>query len=90
MPGKINKINYTSNYLKAYQHLPQKIKKLQADKELLFKEYSFNPALRTHKLKGKYKNFYSYSVAYHWRVLFRFINQNEVIFYDIGTHEIYR
>jgi proteic killer suppression protein len=56
----------------------------------MFRENPFHPSLRTHKLKGKYKNFYSYSVTRDYRVLFRFLNGDKVIFYDIGTHEIYK
>ena len=90
MPKKITKIYYTSIYLKHYQKLPKNIQALQDKKEKWFKDDPFNPRLKTHKLKGKYRKFFSYSVARSFRVLFRFISENEVIFYDIGTHEIYR
>jgi addiction module RelE/StbE family toxin len=90
MARKINKIHFTSVYLKSYERLPKHVKRIQDRKEKLFRENPFHPSLKTHKLKGKYKDFYSYSVTRDYRVLFRFLNGDEVIFYDIGTHEIYK
>jgi addiction module RelE/StbE family toxin len=90
MARKINKIHFTSVYLKSYEKLPKYVKRIQDRKEKLFRENPFHPSLKTHKLKGKYKNFYSYSVTRNYRVVFRFLNGDEVIFYDIGTHEIYK
>jgi len=87
---RIDKIHYTSHYLKSYERLPKYIQEIQDKKEKWFKENPFDPKLETHKLKGGYKNFYSYSVTRSFRVLFRFIKEKEVIFYDIGTHEIYK
>jgi addiction module RelE/StbE family toxin len=90
MAKRISKIHFTSVYLKSYQRLPKNIQKIQTKKERLFRENPFHPSLKTHKLKGKYKKFYSYSVTRDYRVLFRFLDKNKVIFYDIGTHEIYK
>lgn len=90
MQNSLSKIHFTSAYLKAYSRLPKHIQAAQDTKEQMFLKNPFDLRFKTHKLKGKYKNFYSYSVAYQWRVLFRFIKKDEVIFYDIGTHEIYR
>ncbi len=87
---KISKIHYASVYLKSYEILPKYIQEIQDKKERLFKKEPFNSILKTHKLKGKYKEFYSYSVTHSYRVLFRFLSGDKVIFYDIGTHEIYK
>jgi mRNA-degrading endonuclease YafQ of YafQ-DinJ toxin-antitoxin module len=78
MVKRIGEIHFTSVYLKSYQKLPKNIQKIQDKKEKLFKENSFHPSLKTHKLKGKYKKFYSYSVTRDYRVLFRLINGDEV------------
>ena len=90
MPAAIHKIHYTSHYLKAYNRLSKRIQESQDEKEHIFIDSPFHSSLKTHKLKGKYKQFYAYSVAYQWRVLFRFVRENEVIFYDIGAHSIYQ
>ncbi len=55
-----------------------------------FRNDAFDPRLRTHKLKAKLSEYWAYSVNREYRILFRFLNPHEVIYYDIGTHEIYR
>ncbi len=48
----------------------------------LFSRNPFQPRLRTHKLSGKLV-----SVAYNCRVVFKFLNGNEVVLIDVGGHE---
>jgi addiction module RelE/StbE family toxin len=56
----------------------------------LFKNNPFDPKLRTHKLSGKLKDLWSFSIEYDLRVIFSFAEQNKVIFVDIGGHkEVY-
>jgi len=52
-----------------------------------FTENPFNPRLRTHKLTGKLKGLWSFSVARDCRVIFRFINDQEALLIDIGSHD---
>jgi addiction module RelE/StbE family toxin len=56
----------------------------------LFKNNPFEPKLRTHKLSGKLKDLWSFSVEYDLRVIFSFVGQTQVVFIDIGSHkEVY-
>lgn len=55
----------------------------------LFQKNIYSPRLKTHKLEGELKNYWSFSVDYHLRILFKFVASNTVLFLDIGTHEIY-
>ena len=56
----------------------------------LFKNNPFDPKLRTHKLSGKLKDLWSFSIEYDLRVSFSFAEQDKVIFVDIGSHkEVY-
>ncbi len=56
----------------------------------LFKNNPFEPKLRTHKLSGKLKDLWSFSVEYDVRVIFSFAEQDKVIFVDVGSHkEVY-
>jgi addiction module RelE/StbE family toxin len=56
----------------------------------LFTQDPFHPQLKTHKLSGKLKNLWSYSVDYDLRVIFYFENKSKVVFIDIATHnEVY-
>lgn len=56
----------------------------------LFKNNPFEASLKTHKLSGKLKNYWSFSVEYDLRVIFYFADESEIVFIDIGTHrEVY-
>ena len=52
-----------------------------------FSQNPFDPKLRTHKLTGKLKGLWSFSVSYNCRVIFRFISDHEVLLIDIGSHD---
>ena len=80
----------TSQFKKSYKKLPNFIKKKAEQKDKIFRQQPFDSVLVTHKLRGKLKNYCSYSVDDKYRVLFRFKNKNKVIYFNIGTHEIYK
>ena len=53
----------------------------------LFSKNLFNPQLRTHKLTGKLEGLWALSIDYDCRVIFQFIDKNEVLLIDIGGHD---
>ncbi len=53
----------------------------------LFSKEPFNPRLRTHKLTGELEGLWAFSVAFDCRVVFKFLDKNEVLFIDIGGHD---
>ncbi len=53
----------------------------------LFTVDPFDPSLKTHKLSGKLKDVWSFSVDYDARVLFYFETDGSSIFIDIGSHD---
>lgn len=83
-------IQVTSHFIKSFKNLPEEIKNQAIQKENIFKNNPYDPRLKTHRLKGKLKNYFAYSINYHYRILFRFINQSTVLYHDIGTHGIYQ
>lgn len=80
----------TSKFRRCFQKLPKDIKEKAKIKDKIFRENPFNPALKAHKLTGRLKNYWAYSVDENHRVLFRFVNKDKVIYFDIGTHDIYK
>ena len=55
-----------------------------------FKNNPFDPQLRTHKLSGKLKDLWSFSIEYDLRVIFYFVKDQRALFIDLGTHkEVY-
>lgn len=87
---RIKKIYYTSNFAKKAAKLPPHLKTQIENKEKLFRENPFYPTLKTHQLKGKLKGLWSFSLTYTHRILFEFVGRDEVLFFDVGTHEIYQ
>jgi addiction module RelE/StbE family toxin len=53
----------------------------------IFSQNPFDPKLRTHKLTGKLKGLWSFSISYDCRVIFRFTNDHDVLLIDIGSHD---
>lgn len=83
------KIYYHPQFFKSYKLLDKNIKRKAEIKEKIFRKNPFNSSLKTHKLKGKLKNQWSFSVDNQYRIIFEFDN-SDVIFLDIGTHKIYK
>jgi mRNA-degrading endonuclease YafQ of YafQ-DinJ toxin-antitoxin module len=46
-----------------------------------------DPRLRTHKLSGELREFWSFSVEYDVRVVFLFVGPKRALFTDIGSHD---
>jgi len=86
----IRRIYPTPRFKRSFRALPRTIQKRVAQREGLFGGNPFDPRLDTHQLKGRLKGLWSYSVDFRYRVLFRFIDGDAVIYYDIGDHSIYR
>lgn len=82
-------VYYTSHFekrIKKYKHLKGKIEKKIAN----FRENPFNRSLKTHRLSGELKNYYSFSIEKNIRIMFSFESKNKVTFVDIGTHDVYK
>lgn len=75
---------------KRYRKLPREVKERAKEKEKIFRNNPFDPRLRTHKLQGKYKDSWAFWIDYTHRIKFIFLNEGEVLFLDVGTHDMYR
>jgi mRNA-degrading endonuclease YafQ of YafQ-DinJ toxin-antitoxin module len=56
----------------------------------LFESDPTHSQLKVHKLKGKLKNRYSFSVNYQTRIIYRQLSRSEVAFLAIGDHDVYK
>lgn len=83
-------VSFSSAFQRAFK------KRLQGNTDLeekfwqkleLFTAYPYDPTLKTHKLSGKLKEFWSFSVDYDERVLFYFTEDGKAVFVDIGSHD---
>ena len=87
---KIKNVYYSSYFKKSLKKFPTREQTIIKKKLALFLENPTNPQLKTHKLKGVLQNYWSFSINYHLRVMFEFIDEESIGFIDIGTHEIYK
>ena len=53
----------------------------------LFLKNPFDPQLRTHKLSGKLEELWSFTIDYDLRVVFYFLENDRVVFINIGKHD---
>jgi len=84
-------VEYSARFLKFASRLSVKLLVLASEKEALFKADPFHPSLDTHKLHGKDKDAWSFSVNRKYRIKFLFLKSNVVLFLMVGTHdEVYR
>lgn len=85
-------IYYHPRFRRSYRGLDTKIKAQAEESAALFRRDPFNIRLNTHRLHGKLKKQWSFSVSNRYRILFEFLDKTrgEVVFLDIGDHRIYR
>ena len=83
-------IKVSPKFEKNYQRLTQSIKEKAKEKESIFREDPFNPRLKTHKLSGKDKGCWAFWIDNSYRIKFIFLSKREVLFLDVGTHDIYK
>lgn len=83
-------VSFSSSFKRAFK----KRIKGNADLEARFwqklEQFTVDPfdlSLRTHKLSGNLKEFWSFSVDYDERVLFYFTEDERAVFVDIGSHD---
>jgi len=84
------KIVYSSKFAREYKKLPNNIKNIAEEQETIFRKDPFDPKLKTHKLKGKFSGFLSFSIGYKYRIIFELAkDKNTAYFHSAGDHDIY-
>jgi mRNA-degrading endonuclease YafQ of YafQ-DinJ toxin-antitoxin module len=87
---EIREIKISPLFERHYRKLPKEIKERAKRKEKIFRKNPFDPRLKTHKLHGKEKECWAFWIDYKYRIKFIFLSDEEVLFLDIGTHDIYK
>ena len=65
------------------------IKKLAEERERLFRKNPFDRVLETHKLHGRFKEYWTLSINNVNRAIFEFVKEDIVWFHSVGDHSIY-
>lgn len=83
-------IFYTPIFLRQYNKLPKSLQTEAKEKITLFKHDQKHPFLKTHKLKGKMRGYYSFYVNYQYRIVFEYDAKNIAALLFIGDHDVYK
>ncbi len=84
------RVEVTTHFQRAFNRLSPALQRRAAQRIALFSAHPFDPRLRTHKLRGKLGNLWSFSVTDAHRVLMTFPRSDVALLHDIGTHDVYR
>ena len=80
-------ISVTEEFEKRYDRLPLSVKKKAEKQEKVFCQNPLHPSLHTEKLEPKGKQVWSFRIDKRYRIFFRFINGNKVLFLTTGPHD---
>lgn len=79
-------------FTRLFDELPAEIKEEAYEKIELFKDSKNHRQLHVHKLHGRMKNYYSFSITYKVRIVFQYEDRAKkvAILFSIGSHDIYQ
>lgn len=86
----IREVRTSSRFERQYKNLPNRIKRAAKEKETIFRKDPFDSRLDTHKLHGKEREVWAFSIARSYRIKFIFLKEGIVLFLEVGTHDIYK
>lgn len=81
------KVGITPHFAKRAKRLsPKEIKLLDLKTEIFQADYQ-DARLKTHRLKGKLRECFSFSLTHSKRVKFILVSHNKALFVDVGSHD---
>ena len=83
-------IKYVSEFIRSYNKLELDLQKEVLEKIQLFKKTENHKSLKTHKLHGRLRGRYGFSVNYKYRIIFEYIDKKTAVLLTIGDHDIYK
>lgn len=90
MARQIRTIHYSSQFARAYRKLPPNLRRQAEAREAWFRADASDPRLKTHKLRGRFAGFWSFSISYSYRIIFTFGKDGAAVFHDVGDHRVYQ
>ena len=83
-------ISFKATFVKRMNKIEKELVDEVFEKVELFKNEKNHKVLKVHKLHGKFSGCYGFSVNYKTRIVFEYETKNEVVFLDIGDHDLYK
>ncbi len=84
-------VAFTTSFIKMMEALPNHLQEEAIDKIELFQDISNHNQLKVHKLTGRLKGRYSFSVNYQIRIIFAYFSEKpkKALLHSIGDHDVY-
>lgn len=83
-------IIFSRRFLKRFEKLEYDLQVEIREKIELLKDKKNHTHLKTHKLNGRLRGRYSFSVNYKIRIVFNYISKKEIVFLSVGDHDVYK
>lgn len=84
-------VAYSPKFVRLVNSLPPALQEEVIEKVELFKNEKNHPALKVHKLRGRLKDQFSFSVNYQTRITFVYLptKPKEAYLLTVGDHDVY-
>ncbi len=83
-------VSYKPTFIRQYNSLENDLQEEVVLKIELFKDKNNHKALQVHKLHGRLKDCYSFSVNYKIRIVFNYASKKEAVLLAVDDHDIYK
>lgn len=83
------KVYYKPSFIRQLNKLPAGLQNEVLERIELFKDKNNHKFLKVHKLKGRLKKYYGFSIDFRNRIVFDYISENETVLMVVGDHDIY-
>jgi len=83
-------IRFKPSFIREFKKLPTELQEEAFERIEKFKDTNNHQSLKVHKLKGRLKEYHSFSVTYSHRIVFIYEDKDTVVFMAIGDHSIYK
>ena len=81
---------YAPIFVRQFKKLTPALQEEVLEKIEMFRDISNHKKLHVHKLNGRFKGRYSFSINYSFRLVFSYASKNTVNMLAIGDHDIYK
>lgn len=82
----MKEILVTQEFIRLYKELPLPVQKRAEKQERLFRQNPLHPSLHTEKLMPKEREVWSFRIDKRYRIIFRFLGKEKVLFLLVGHH----
>lgn len=83
-------VQYKPVFIRQLKAMGKGLRDEVIEKVELFKDVRNHKPLKVHKLKGRLKGRYSFSVNYETRIVFNYLSKQEAVLLAVGDHDVYK